>query len=343
MTLLTYCVCMLLCVGDSESTAATVCVGCREEWVVDPGRSSRQSCSGSFTLIHSLRLLLGLCPSSGVVQVRLHSSTFCALRLGLRSSRQSRSGSFTLIHSLRLLLGLCPSSGVVQVRLHSSTFCALRLGLRSSRQSRSGSFTLIHSLRLLLGLCPSSGVVQVRLHSSTLCVFSLVFAHHLGSFRFVYTHPLSASSPWSLPIIWGRRYGIQYHSSTSSCPMRQRLSYIFYTSLSTWFSIFRSVSFLVMVHLIFFLARAFRPFFNMSIPLKPFLCDLLCHWCYIHWYPPHVCFRCYLSYVSTHPSQHPHLIHLQFLLFAIHCCPCLCAPYSNAGLTTVLYVFPLKS
>ena len=49
-----------------------------------------------------------------------------------------------------------------------------------------------------------------------------------------------------------------------------------YTSISTWFSVF-SVSFLTLVHLTFILALAI-----LSVPLKPKLCDPLCHWCYFY-------------------------------------------------------------
>ena len=75
---------------------------------------------------------------------------------------------------------------------------------------------------------------------------------------------LSSSSPWAFPIIWGRPNGIEYHYSTLSClvrpPLTPRFPYIFYTSLSTWFSVFLSISFLILVHLTFFLVRALGHF-----------------------------------------------------------------------------------
>ena len=43
-------------------------------------------------------------------------------------------------------------------------------------------------------------------------------------------------------------------------PLTLHFPYIFYSSLSTWLSVFLSVSFLVLVHLPFFLARTLRPF-----------------------------------------------------------------------------------
>ena len=68
--------------------------------------------------------------------------------------------------------------------------------------------------------------------------------------------------PRAFSIIWN---GIECHSSTLSCPVRPppltpHFPYLFYTSLSIWLSVFLSVSFLVLVHLTFFLARALLPF-----------------------------------------------------------------------------------
>ena len=74
-----------------------------------------------------------------------------------------------------------------------------------------------------------------------------------------------SSSSQAFPIIWGRRNGVEYHSSTLSNPVRPpplyiHSPYLFYTSLSTWFSVFLSISFLVLVHLTFLLVCALRPF-----------------------------------------------------------------------------------
>ena len=48
--------------------------------------------------------------------------------------------------------------------------------------------------------------------------------------------------------LWGCRNGVEYHSSTLSCPVRPtpltpRFPYLFYTSLSTWVVVFLFVSF----------------------------------------------------------------------------------------------------
>ena len=58
------------------------------------------------------------------------------------------------------------------------------------------------------------------------------------------------------PIIWGRRIGIEYYSSTLSCPVHPppltpHFPCLFHTSLSTWFSVFLSVSFLVPAQLLY--------------------------------------------------------------------------------------------
>ena len=50
--------------------------------------------------------------------------------------------------------------------------------------------------------------------------------------------------------------------------------YLFYTSLSTWYSVFLFVSFLVLVHLTFFLAHALPPSLHVRTTY-PFLCDVL--------------------------------------------------------------------
>ena len=62
------------------------------------------------------------------------------------------------------------------------------------------------------------------------------------------------SSPQAFPIICGRRNRIEYYSSTLSCPVRPHsltsdILYLFYT-LSTWFSVFLSVSFLVLMYIL---------------------------------------------------------------------------------------------
>ena len=79
-----------------------------------------------------------------------------------------------------------------------------------------------------------------------------------------------SSSPLAFPIIWRRRNGYEYHSSTLSCPVRPppltpHFPYLFYTTLSTLFSVF-AVSFLVSVHLTFFLSL--HPSIHMSLHSK---------------------------------------------------------------------------
>ena len=97
--------------------------------------------------------------------------------------------------------------------------------------------------------------------SFPLLLFSSGFSHHLGS--------------------------PEYHSSTLSCPvclpsLPHTFHISFTLSLSTLFSVFLSVSSLVLVHLTFFLACGFRPFYYMSVPLWPFLYHLLCNGCYVY-------------------------------------------------------------
>ena len=76
------------------------------------------------------------------------------------------------------------------------------------------------------------------------------------------------SSSEASPIIWGRR--MVMNIILPHCPVQYFFLLFFpsffYTSLPTWFSVFVSIGFLVLVHLTFFLARAIRPF---SIPLYP--------------------------------------------------------------------------
>ena len=74
----------------------------------------------------------------------------------------------------------------------------------------------------------------------------------------------SSSSPQAFPIICGRRNGYEYHSSTLSCPVRPPpLTPTLSISLSQSFYggfLSSSVSSLVLVDIIFFLACAIRPF-----------------------------------------------------------------------------------
>ena len=82
------------------------------------------------------------------------------------------------------------------------------------------------------------------------------------------------------PNLRSHRNGFEYCTSTLSCPVRPppltpHLPLLFYTSLSTWLSVFLSVSFLVLVHLTFYLARALLPFswhvhLVVCLPLRHF-------------------------------------------------------------------------
>ena len=80
-----------------------------------------------------------------------------------------------------------------------------------------------------------------------------------------YGHTTSSVFSLAFPNICASMNGYEYLSSTLSCPIRPpsltlHFPYIFYTSLSIWFSVFLSVSFLILVHLTFFLVHALRPF-----------------------------------------------------------------------------------
>ena len=82
----------------------------------------------------------------------------------------------------------------------------------------------------------------------------------------------SSSSPQGFPIAWNCRNGFEYHYLCCSVPPPLTHTfhyYFFYTCLSTWFSVFLSVSFLVLVHLTFFVARALRPFSTARRPMSP--------------------------------------------------------------------------
>ena len=72
------------------------------------------------------------------------------------------------------------------------------------------------------------------------------------------------SSPRDFTIVWVRRNCIGYHSWISQCPphLNPHFSHLFHTSVSTLFSFFFSVSFLVQVRLTFFFVglRALRRF-----------------------------------------------------------------------------------
>ena len=91
-------------------------------------------------------------------------------------------------------------------------------------------------------------------------------------------------------LVWDHRNSFWYLSSTFSCPVClphsvPHFPHLFYTSLSTWFSVFLSVSFLVLVHLPLFLVLALLPF---SWPLPSFLCDLLCHHFHLFYWSSHM-------------------------------------------------------
>ena len=92
-----------------------------------------------------------------------------------------------------------------------------------------------------------------------------------------------------------------------------------------------SVSFLVLVHLTFFLARGIRPF-SWRVHTSLFVCDLICHRCHF-FRSSHMLVSDFAFLLdSTHLLQPSRLIHLQSHVLAFCCCPCIC--------TIVLYIFP---
>ena len=77
---------------------------------------------------------------------------------------------------------------------------------------------------------------------------------------------------------------------------------------------------------------------NMSVSLWPFLCDLLCHWCYFYMFVSDFIFL----RDFTHTPQRPHLIHIQSPFLAIRSWPCLplfqcCTMYYYHIHTSVLH------
>ena len=81
-----------------------------------------------------------------------------------------------------------------------------------------------------------------------------------------FPHHILVSSPQAFP---SSGNDIEYHSSTLFCPVHPPLIphsvSIIYTSLSTWFAVFLSISFLVLVHLIFSLGHALHPQTNFAL------------------------------------------------------------------------------
>ena len=65
--------------------------------------------------------------------------------------------------------------------------------------------------------------------------------------------------------------GYKYNSSTLSCPIRpppitKHFPYLFFMRLSAWFSVSRSVSFLVLLHLTFFLLSMYPSSLHLTCP-----------------------------------------------------------------------------
>ena len=92
-----------------------------------------------------------------------------------------------------------------------------------------------NSARLVPSISEKKSVSMVRLS-----FFSSGFSHLLGL------------PEWLL---------ISFFQFFLSCASSSFNPTLFYTSLSTWLSVFLSASFLVLVHLTFFLARPLCPFF----------------------------------------------------------------------------------
>ena len=120
---------------------------------------------------------------------------------------------------------------------------------------------------------------------------------------------------------WGR-----FRKRTKAGPLH--FTYLFNNSrglrLSTWFPVFLSVSFLVLVHLPFFLARSLLPFswhvrttlaFSLWSSSSLVLLLLILS---------HVGFWFDLSSWLHISTSHPHLIQLQSPFLAFHCCLCVC-------------------
>ena len=96
-------------------------------------------------------------------------------------------------------------------------------------------------------------------------------------------------------------------------PLTPRFLYLFNTSLSTWFSVFLSVSFLVLVRPTFFLACALRSFSEHVLHL------------FLHDYTSLSILQ-FISCLLSWPSVVAHVS----------------PPYTNAGPTTALHIFPVS-
>ena len=163
-----------------------------------------------------------------------------------------------------------------------------------------------------------------------------------------FSRPLScpSSSPRAFPLIWDRRNGYEYNSSTLYCPVRPppltpHFLYIFYTSLSTSFfvvlslfpgtgasNILRSTCPLSLLltrphHLSLFSVIFFVTGATFNYPLT---------WSFSM-----------LSFFLTPHIHRSILISFTSCLFSwLFVVDHVSALYSNAGLTTVLYIFPFN-
>ena len=123
-------------------------------------------------------------------------------------------------------------------------------------------------------------------------------------------------SSMAFPIVWGRRNGIEYNYSTLSCPVRPthltpHFPYLFYTSLSTWCSVFLSVSFPLPVHLTVGLFFVYALLLTYPYRSSIFSVMFLRHWCYFYGSSHTFVSDFIFLHDHTHLSQHPNLIHLQ--------------------------------
>ena len=150
------------------------------------------------------------------------------------------------------------------------------------------------------------------------------------------------SSSQAFPIIWVCRNSFRCLSYTLTCPIHlpTLTRYLYYTSLSTWFSVFFSISFIVSMPLTSF------PALSLLSYLSSYASTTLAFslWLYLILVPLLLILSHSFLILYFSVTPHSHLIVLisftssllSWLFVAAH----VSAPDTNAGLTTVLYSFP---